>query len=74
MGIVKICENVVTGAETTFIEVDTDSIDEYYTVQYGYSGVTFPKGVIGKNAAIEDYISNIKHQLMNISITDDIEP
>ena len=72
MSIVKICENVVVGAETTFIEVDTESESEYYTVQYGGSGMTLPKGEIGKDAAIEEYLSNIRHQLQSISRTGDI--
>lgn len=72
MSIVKLCENVVPGAESTFIEIDNDNDQEYYTVQYGGSGMTLPKGEAGKKAAIEEYLSNIRHQLESISRGKDI--
>lgn len=61
MSITTIARNVVEGQAETYIEVDTSSVNEYYTVQYGLSGCTFPKN--NREGAIEDYLSNIRHQL-----------
>ena len=61
MAITTIARNIVEGQADTYIEVDTSSTTEYYTVQYGLSGCTFSKDE--RQAAIEDYLSNIRHQL-----------
>ena len=61
MSITKIAEHKVAGQHDTFIEIDSESFDEYYTVQYGGSGCTFDKDQT--EAAVDDYLSNIRHQL-----------
>lgn len=63
MALIKIIESNVAGQESTFIEYDTDSFDERYAVQYGGSGITFNGTKEGWKCAVEDYLTNVKHQL-----------
>lgn len=68
MALIKIIESAVPGQESTFIEYDTDSFDERYAVQYGGSGITFNGTAEGWQCAVEDYLSNVKHQLESAAI------